>query len=150
MKQKTNETVEKSTKQQAIAWWNNLQFNKQCFLRSKYHSQERQLNSLTGREIEEIWRKEILQTEVKKDIENALKSLESKSNAKQFKQFDESLHKAYLNKFSNEDKFKAFISNLNELSNELQFNAFIVTLKKMKLDSQIESNIMTLVALKDI
>ena len=72
------------------------------------------------------------------------------TNAKQFKQFDESLHKAYLNKFSDEDKFKAFISNLNELSKETQFNAFLATLKKMNLDSQTQSNIMTLVALRDI
>lgn len=73
-----------------------------------------------------------------------------KPNQKQFKQFDESLHKAYLNKFSDEDKFKAFISNLNELSKEIQFNAFLATLKKMNLDSQTQSNIMTLVALRDI
>ncbi len=73
-----------------------------------------------------------------------------KTNQKQFKQFDESLHKAYLNKFSDEDKFKAFISNLNELSEKVQFNAFLATLRKMKLDSRTESNIMTLVALKDI
>jgi len=85
-----------------------------------------------------------------KTNETASSTEKALSNAKEFKQFDESLHKAYLNKFSEEDKFKAFISNLNELPKEIQFNAFLTTLKKMNLDSQTQSNIMTLVALRDI
>jgi hypothetical protein len=65
-------------------------------------------------------------------------------------QNENDFQKAYLNKFSEEDKFKAFISNLNELTKEIQFNAFLATLKKMNLDSQTQSNIMALVALRDI
>lgn len=163
------------TREQALAWWTDLQFGKKCFFRTKYHPQERQLSSLTGREIEEIWRKET-GGELATGGEKVLEILNSKPNQKQFKepnpldyndvqeyrndlkkynqkefkQFNESLHKAYLNKFSEEDKFKAFISNLNELSKEVQFNAFLTTLKKMNLDSQTQSNIMTLVALRDI
>jgi len=107
--------------------------------------------SKTGREIEEIYDKEVLEPIRQEEWqESQVNRRYLKSNQKQFKQFDESLHKAYLNKFSDEDKFKAFISNLNELSKEVQFNAFLATLRKMKLDSQTESNIMMLVALKDI
>ena len=107
---------------------------------------ERHPDSLTGREIEEIWRKETAHIDPS-DIEAAYKT---QVNQKQFKKFDESLHKAYLNKFSDEDKFKAFLSNLNELTDETQFNAFLATLRKMKLDSNTESNIMTLVSLRNV
>ncbi len=142
---------DKSTRKQAMTWWNNLsdisiQMPSKSHLCKKYHGNMRIHRSLTDREIEEIWLKETFYTleETKENIKKF------KSNQKQFKTFDDSLHKAYLNKFSEEDKFKAFISNLNELSEEIQFNAFLATLRKMKLDSQTQSNIMTLVALKDI
>jgi len=39
-----------------------------------------------------------------------------KPNQKQFKEFDESLFRAYLNKFSNDDKFKAMLILKIELS----------------------------------
>lgn len=130
---------ETTTREQALAYFNSLPSDDQQMLTYRYFN-ERHRQSLTGREIEEIWRKEC----------NQIEDEVFKPNQKQFKQFDESLHKAYLNKFSEEDKFKAFISNLNELSKEIQFNAFLTTLKKMNLDSQTQSNIMTLVALRDI
>lgn len=137
---------DKSTREQALAWWNGITYGKKQHLIIENLGHEKALSRLTGREIEEIWRKETFYTleETKENIKKF------KSNQKQFKTFDDSLHKAYLNKFSEEDKFKAFISNLNELSEEIQFNAFLATLRKMKLDSQTQSNIMTLVALKDI
>ncbi len=137
---------DKSTRKQAMTWWNGITYGKKQHLIIENLGHEKALSRLTGREIEEIWLKETFYTleETKENIKKF------KSNQKQFKTFDDSLHKAYLNKFSEEDKFKAFISNLNELSEEIQFNAFLATLRKMKLDSQTQSNIMTLVALKDI
>jgi hypothetical protein len=55
-----------TTREKRLEWWNNLSFNEQCFIRSKYyHSQERQLHTLTGREIEEIYLKETLSLEEK-------------------------------------------------------------------------------------
>lgn len=58
---------------------------------------ERRYHSLTGREIEKIWRKECGQ------IEDEV----FKPNQKQFKQFDESLFRAYIDKFSKKDLQKA-------------------------------------------
>lgn len=137
-------TKETSTRQQAIAWWKSINGTfEQRDLGSKYYPNR---DSLTGREIEQIWLKEMQNQSEERTAEQH----SYKPNQKQFKQFDESLFKAYIDKFSDEDKFKAFISNLNELSEEIQFNAFLATLKKMNLDSKTQSNIMTLVALKDI
>jgi len=147
-----------SVREQALAWWNSIKNHQEKQSLSDDYTKTsgiRAYQSLTGREIEEIFLKETSHIDPT-DIQSAYmmqvksKNVFSKPNQKQFKQFDESLHKAYLNKFSDEDKFKAFVSNLNELSEEAQFNAFIAILRKMKLDSQTESNIMTLVALKDI
>lgn len=149
MKQKTKETAETSTREQALAWWNqwSLTIKDQY---SEKHFKMRPAFSLTGREIEEIWRKETQNSIDKPQSKEIKKALEIKYNQKQYKQFDESLFKAYISKFSDEDKLKAFICILNELSTEIQFNAFLATLRKMKLDPQTESNIMTLVALRDI
>jgi len=68
----------------------------------------------TNREIEKIWRKEI-------QLENIVfntTTFEEKPNQKQFKKFDESLFKAYINKFSNEDKLKAKQILLNKSKKE--------------------------------
>lgn len=160
MEHKTNEIV--STRRLALKWWNdesNLLNRTALFNRyfsntatkDKMFTVANNYEELTGREIEEIYNKEVLEPKRQKEWqESQVNCKYTKPNAKEFKQFDESLHKAYLNKFSEEDKFKAFISNLNELSKEIQFNAFLTTLKKMNLDSQTQSNIMTLVALRDI
>lgn len=130
-------------RRKALTWWNNQGQGRQNYLTNTYIGGQRFSYSLTGSEIEKIWLKETAERGITiTDI--------SKQNQKQFKKFDESLFKAYINKFSDEDKFKCLILILNELSEEVQFNAFLATLRKMKLDSQIESNIMTLVALKDI
>jgi len=140
-----------STREQAITWWDSidpdLRVDFCIYYNDKLNLSGRLPSSLTGREIEEIWKNEVQVKELSNVHHNAEYL---KPNQKQFKQFDESLHKAYLNKFSEEDKFKAFISNLNELTKEIQFNAFLATLKKMNLDSQTQSNIMALVALRDI
>jgi len=163
-----------STREQAITWWDSidpdLRVDFCIYYNDKLNLSGRLPSSLTGREIEEIWKNEVQVKELSNVHHNAeylkpnqkqfvpnfstkeekLERVKEKFNQKQFKQFDESLHKAYLNKFSEEDKFKAFISNLNELTKEIQFNAFLATLKKMNLDSQTQSNIMALVALRDI
>lgn len=170
----TCEPKEASTRQKALVWWNSIEPDWRVdyciYHNDKLNLKGRTPSSLTGREIEEIWKNEVQIKELSNACHNAeylkpnqkqfvpnfstkeekLEMVKEKFNQKQFKQFDESLHKAYLNKFSEEDKFKAFISNLNELSKEIQFNAFLATLKKMNLDSQTQSNIMALVALRDI
>lgn len=141
----------KSKREQALAWWNNLEGLEQRRTFLKYHDPfDRTQNSLTNSEIEEIWKNEVQVVELRNAEHNSEYLDKPKPNQKQFKQFDESLFKAYIDKFSDEDKFKCLILILNELSEEVQFNAFLATLRKMKLDSQIESNIMTLVALKNI
>ena len=102
---------ETSTKEQALAWWNSIKSkNKKQLLCQSYRFsaglQGTSFHSLTGREIEEIWRNEVQIPELR-NAEHNTKYLE-KPNQKQFKQFDESLFKAYIDKFSDEDKEKCF------------------------------------------
>lgn len=101
---KTNETS--TTRQQAMAWWNHIEYKN--LIASKYTdiTLGRTHENLTGREIEEIWKKE-----TQYNVENdpvLLKDMGYKPNQKQFKQFDESLFKAYIDKFSDEDKIRCF------------------------------------------
>lgn len=105
MKEKTSNRKQ-SNRRQAISWWNNLTFGKQCFIRSKYHPQERSLDSLTGREIEEIWEKEFT-NELNGEFEKLGSSLRIKPNQKQFVEFNEDLFLSYINKFSDLGKRKA-------------------------------------------
>ncbi len=63
LKERTTNEIKKvviqSTREQALAWWNNLSpYDEQHSLREKYFGNERLTSSLTGREIEGIWRKE--------------------------------------------------------------------------------------------
>lgn len=54
------------TREQAIKWWNELYSNSffnpynKSELCKKYHGQFRRYSSLTGREIENIWKQETL------------------------------------------------------------------------------------------
>lgn len=138
----------KSTRELAIEWWNSLNQEKQIDLQHIYRSPSRHpLNAigLTGREIEEIWRKEreiigntfigrmvdetihpekynqkqlpVICVNCKEIYNNPIKTcncgnktFESThpSNAKQFKEFSPDLFKAYIDKFSDEDKKEAF------------------------------------------
>lgn len=128
---------ETSTREQALAWWNSLsdisiQMPSKSHLCKVYHGDMRIHKSLTGREIEEIWKNEVQVKELSNVYHNAeyLKPNQKqysqeevdrlldqqaarttaqvlRSNQKQFKQFDESLFKAYIDKFSDEDKVKA-------------------------------------------
>lgn len=90
----------KSTRQQAIAWWNSLTLFQRSYFKDLHFDSQRSLSTLTGREIEDIWLKETAEKGITiTDI--------SKQNQKQFKKFDESLFRAYINKFSDEDKVAA-------------------------------------------
>ena len=117
-----------SIREQALAWWNKLSLEEKFYkvipwLKNQdINVAERHPNTLTGREIEEIWRKETKDGSDREIIEHVF---ESKPNQKQFKQFDESLFKAYIDKFSNEDKLKMLaklsceISTVNPILNDL-------------------------------
>ena len=159
MEQKTNETV--STRRLALKWWNdesNLLNRTTLFDRyfsntatkDKMFTVANNYEELTGREIEEIWKKEtaskwfasktyieqhglsdkyfesrnpsLLTIEQVEEIynkevlepkrqkewqESQVNCRYTKPNAKEFKQFDESLFKAYIDKFSTEDLYKA-------------------------------------------
>lgn len=95
-----------STREQAIAWWKQLTDGRRNYFIGYHLFQFRDQDSLTGREIEEIWMKETQNNIVNWD-ENPETILKDKPNQKQFKQFDESLFKAYVDKFSDEDKVAA-------------------------------------------
>lgn len=143
---KTSDEIEKSrsTRKQAILWWNTMNGTfKQRNLGLKYYSNR---DFLTGREIEEIWKNEVQVPELRNVEHNSeyldkpnqkqshsgiskmgtgpgiklnqkpfslepeqhqIVDVESKKNQKQFKNFDESLFQAYVDKFSDEDKVSA-------------------------------------------
>lgn len=121
-------SLEKSTRQQALAleWWHNLISDG---LKAGYAQKHLQAGfrykSLTGREIEEIYKSEVVvkelsdsyhnveylnpnqkQDEWQKETENWLYK-SNKSNQKQFVEFSPELFKKYISKFSDEDKIKA-------------------------------------------
>lgn len=124
------------TMPQALSWWNQLTFEDKFYrviswLKSQNRdTTERHPDDLTNIEILEIWKNQ-LSLEERESYYGIYKSNEKqysqeevdellnqqaakttaqvlKSNQKQFKQFDESLFKAYIDKFSDEDKLKAF------------------------------------------
>jgi hypothetical protein len=113
-------TKETSTREQALAWWGNLPTSEKSIIGASTASLRnfdgRAWQNFTGREIEEIWRKETQAAYCEKptcnnpECKTGCKELKFKerTNQKQFKQFDESLFKAYIDKFSDEDKNKAF------------------------------------------
>ena len=104
---------DESTREQAITWWDSLsdisiQMPSKSHLCKVYHGDMRIHKSLTGREIEEIYNKEVLEPKRQKEWqESQVNCRYTKPNAKEFKQFDESLFKAYIDKFSTEDLYKA-------------------------------------------
>lgn len=100
---KTKETS--TTREQAIAWWNQLSQEKQIDLQYIHRCPSRHpLNAigLTGREIEEIWLKEMQNISEERTAEQH----SYKPNQKQFMKFDESLFKVYISKFSEKDKYE--------------------------------------------
>ena len=166
---------DESTREQAITWWDSLsdisiQMPSKSHLCKVYHGDMRIHKSLTGREIEEIWKNEVQvkelsnayhnveylkpnqkqspadeiielvgednfkqiikesdkrvnQKQLPKELEGVVPKIITieekiktvKDNAKEFKQFDESLFRAYIDKFSTRDlsiAFDVFITRL--------------------------------------
>lgn len=126
MEHKTNEIV--STRRLALKWWNdesNLLNRTALFNRyfsntatkDKMFTVANNYEELTGREIEEIYNKEVFEPKRQKEWQKSQVNCKyTKPNTKEFKQFDESLFKAYIDKFSDEDKLKAFIVIWNKIS----------------------------------
>ncbi len=112
-----NEKMEELEKEkpQAFQWWNNLISDG---LRAGYA--QKHLNAgirykfLTPKEIEEIYRKEVGDLRlhqgeiVDESYPTEFQEAYLKPNQKQFKEFSPDLFKAYIGKFSEEDKFQAF------------------------------------------
>lgn len=118
---KTNET---STREKALAWWETLYPKQRKDLLEK-HKLDDSYN--IDYRIEEIWLKDLQEQSSKFEYEvlddgsnySAYRT-QVKPNQKQFKQFDESLFKAYVDKFSDEDKLNALKVLFWSLSSEQQ------------------------------
>lgn len=102
--------VEKSTIEQALDWW-----NKQASTRKRTYLTNsgnvnligRSLLTLTGREIEEIWKKE-----TQEDHQEHPSVIQHRVNQKQFKKFNPELFINYIDKFSMNDKYNAIATLL--------------------------------------
>jgi len=121
--------MKNQTRRQALEWWSKLPKDTRqqsklnlCWI---YFDIGRNPSSLTGREIEKIWRKE--HPNLIKDADELSNlmddTFESKPNQKQFKEFNPELFKAYINKFSDKDKVKALNILLLQDNIGLQINA---------------------------
>lgn len=131
---------------EALEWWRKLDYNTQEYFKKKYNKKVfGDYNKVEViQEIQQIWLDETQSTipslsDEEDTFDNGSelyegKSIISKPNQKQFKEFNPELFKAYIDKFSDDHKF----------------NMFLVLLREFKLESSVESNIMTLVALKDV
>ncbi|XAI97291.1 hypothetical protein [Leptolyngbya phage Lbo-JY46] len=92
------------TRQKAMSWWNDLSLEEKFYKvipwlkKQNLGASDRHPSSLTGREIEQIWLKETT---------DLIAESVYKPNQKQFKTFNESLFKAYIDKFSDADLYKA-------------------------------------------
>jgi hypothetical protein len=54
-------TSKKSSRELALEWWNSLSpYDEQHTLRESYYGEHRKTYTLTGREIEEIWKREVV------------------------------------------------------------------------------------------
>jgi len=144
-------TKEKSTRQLALEWWANLSTQEQleCWFRFRNSNFTPSINpsQLTGREVENIWRKETQellyenqslteevvytpkpnQNQIANEIidlvgENQFKEIikesEKRVNQKQFVEFNPELFKSYINKFSLNDKVIALL----ELCDSMNIN----------------------------
>ena len=138
MEQKTNETV--STRRLALKWWNdesNLLNRTALFDRyfsntatkDKMFTVANNYKELTGREIEEIYNKEVLEPKRQKEWqESQVNCRYTKPNAKEFKQFDESLFKAYTDKLPH-NEVGTMIGILSRRLNKLELTGVIEDLK---------------------
>ena len=121
---KTNDT---STRELAMEWWSTFSKGKQAKLIIKYlpipsRPQVLSLGILTGREIEEIWVKEVVLKLTPSQVDFV-----EKPNRKQFKEFSPELFKAYIDKFSDEDKIKAMKMLYDEHQEFKKFDKVKVT-----------------------
>lgn len=140
--EKTNETP----RTMSLVWWKKLKSNIRLYYWREYQKNtftpSHSPDELTGREIEEIWRKETKDGSDREIIEYAFPDLKSNPldalpdelinvdfdgieeehninhNQKEYKRFDESLFKAYINKFKLEDKVKAYEILLKEVAKQ--------------------------------
>ena len=131
MEQKTNETA--STRRKAMVWWNSLNFQLRQELTDNLSYEQwefqRTSQSLTGREIEEIYNKEVLEPKRQKEWqESQVNCRYTKPNAKEFKQFDESLFKAYTDKLPH-NEVGTMIGILSRRLNKLELTGVIEDLK---------------------
>jgi|688.fasta_scaffold01909_8 hypothetical protein len=122
---------------EALEWWNKLNVIQQMRYAQNHFTRDDSVN-LTGREIEEIWNKEVNGAKVSElmgynkpnqkqfkpkfstdseKVENVIKHF----NKKQFKEFNAELFKAYIDKFSQEHK----ISMLQVLIDDLNVRALV-------------------------
>ena len=99
--------IELKTRELALVWWNNQGQGRRNWLTNNYLGNQRFEYSLTSREIEEIFKKETAHIDPT-DIQSAY-MMQVKANQKQFKEFNPELFKAYIDKFSDEDKIKAIL-----------------------------------------
>ena len=126
----------KSNRELALEWWNNLPTwgisSKEYYMGVHYSDDD-----VTDEKIEEIWKRKIKPNDWK-NLPNTMMKAKAlyvglnniaKANTKQFKEFNPELFKAYINKFSNEDKIRAISilsceistidSNFNSLLNRI-------------------------------
>lgn len=130
----------KSTREQALGYWKFLPSSEKLRLWREYQkttfTPSHSPDELTGREIEEIFRKEIGDLKlhegeiVDKSYPKEFQDAYLKPNQKQFKKFDESLFKAYIDKFSNEDKLKALKVLIKTIPDNLLFKDNSIPLSK--------------------
>lgn len=100
----------KSSRELALDWWNDLPVWGKCskeYYMGFYFAND----NITSEKIEQIW-----------SCETGKDKMFHKSNTKQFKEFNPELFKAYINKFSDEDKIKAIRSILPDLKIGLYIN----------------------------
>ena len=122
-------TKETSNREKAIIWWNNLKISEKSPIFRKYYSSGvTTLMDLTGREIEEIWRKEVGDLKLHKgeivdeSYPEDFQKTYLKPNQKQFVEFNRELARKYLNKFNDNSKKQFCLETFNMLSkSDLQY-----------------------------
>lgn len=125
LKQIIEEDNKLSTRDQAIKWWNNLYQhigkNSRTELAKKYFNTDSW--KLNTEQIEEIWRKEVVDSPSDLDItpvENKNRDYDyiqgPRLNQKQYKEFNSELFKKYIDKFSDEDKCQALVHLIDSLN----------------------------------
>lgn len=127
---------ETSTRELASKWWNNLPYGKKNALSLKI-LRFKAGSTATDEMIEKIWRKE---TQWEKEshhndedlTDSQIESL-IKPNQKQFKEFNETLFKAYIDKFSSEDKLKILNTLVCSISTtDIKFNSLLNQISNYK------------------